>query len=192
MRKIESIKINNHSELKKELVLNWLGLEKYERRPNNPFEIVIYDLLDKQTDFVELEKAKEYLKQFDLVAFQIVIYLPYAKTGFHSDGQVNRYLIPIQSHSESINFELDEFYNGKGSEQPNINYFQTRIGLGNGLSTQPVMYDEWFYKPNKNNITYNVKENECIEIGNNLHAHINYSPIHRIIIVFDTKNKIIE
>jgi len=189
MRNIDWIKLNNHSELKKELVLNWLDLDKYGRRPNNPNEIVIYDLLDIKTDFVELEKAKEYLKQFDINTFQIVVYLPYAKTGFHADGEVNRYLIPIQSHKESINFELDKSYNGMGNEN-SFKHFQSKIGLGAGLNTQPVKHEDWFYIPNKNNFTYNVKENECIEIGDNLHAHINYSPIHRIIIVFDTKNKL--
>ena len=42
----------------------------------------------------------------------------------------------------------------------------------------------------KNNFTYHVDENECVEIGDNFHAHSNYSPIHRIVIVFDTKKKI--
>ena len=191
MKKIDSIKLDNHSELKKELVLNWLNLDKFGRRPNNPLEIAIYDLLNIETDFVELEKVKSYLKQFDLEAFQVVVYLPYSRTGFHVDGGKNRYLIPIQTHKDSLNFELDESYTHIDKNYIFEN-FQKLIQLGGGINTIPVRYEQWLYKPDKNNFVYWVDENECVEIGDNFHAHINYSPIHRIIIVFDTKNKINE
>jgi hypothetical protein len=191
MRHINSIKLDNHSELKKEMILNWYELNNYNcARLNNPLEIRIFDLLDVKTNFVELEKAKEYLKQFDLNAFQIVVYLPYSKTGFHIDGFINRYVLPIATTNDAINFELDETYL---SNREYVNsFYQEQISWNGGLTTKPTNYQEWLYTPNKNNFVYGISENECIEIGDNWHAHHNYSPLHRIVIVFDTKNKINE
>ncbi len=191
MRKINSIKLDNHTELKKELILNWYDLTNYNcLRQNNPVEIKIFDLLDVTTNFVELEKAKEYLKQFDLKQFQVVVYLPYARTGFHIDGFVNRYLIPISTTKETINFELDECY--LSDRQYVEDFYQRHISWNGGLSTAPIHYESWLYYPDKNNFVYHIAENECIEIGDNWHAHHNYSPLHRIVVVFDTKKKINE
>ena len=188
MKIINSIKLENHIELKKELVLNWLELDTYGRRPSNPMEIAIYDLLDIETNFIELQKTKEYLKQFDLEAFQVVVYCPFARTGFHIDGGKNRYIIPIQTHKDSINFELDKIYNDKKLDE----FYQQKIGWNGGLSTIPVKYEDWLYQAGKDNFAYHIEENKCIEIGPNFHAHVNHSPTHRIVIVFDTKNKINE
>lgn len=191
MRKINSIKLENHTELKKELILNWYDLINYNcLRPNNPLEIKIFDLLNVNTNFVELEKAKEYLKQFDLNQFQVVVYLPYSKTGFHIDGGVNRYILPITTTKNAINFELDESY--LDNRDYVEDFYQKHISWNGGLTTAISDYENWLYAPNKNNFVYNVDENECVEIGDNWHAHHNYSPLHRIIIVFDTKKKINE
>ena len=58
------IKLPNFEQLRREIILNWHKLEGmgYNRK-GNPYWIKIYDLLDVKTDLVELEIAKEYLKQ---------------------------------------------------------------------------------------------------------------------------------
>ncbi len=185
------IKLPNFEELKRELILGWQTLEnKGYNRPNNPYWIRIYDLLDKQTHLTELEKAKEYLKQFDLNAFQIVVYLPYAKTGFHIDGYIHRYILPIILSENAINFEIDErLLDSKYSHL--INKYNQNIGF----SSEPSMYEsktfDWLNITSYNNIFFNVGENECVKIGNNWHAHMNNHYQHRIIIVFDSKENIV-
>lgn len=185
------ITLPNFDSLKNELIFNWHLLENMGyNRPNNPYWIRIYDLLDKQTNLPELEKAKEYLKQFDLDTFQIVVYLPYARTGFHIDGGVHRYIIPIISSENAINFELDEkLLDAKYRNV--VDRFNEYIGW----NAEPSMYKfdnfDWLESVNYNNKTFVVNENECIKIGNNWHAHMNNHYQHRIIIVFDTKENII-
>ena len=186
-----NITVPNFDSLRTELIFNWHLLENMGyNRPNNPYWIKIYDLLNKETNLPELEKAKEYLKQFDLDTFQIVVYLPYARTGFHIDGGVHRYIIPIISSENAINFELDEkLLDAKYRNV--VDRFNEYIGW----NAEPSMYKfdnfDWLENVNYNNKTFVVNENECIKIGNNWHAHMNNHYQHRIIIVFDTKENII-
>lgn len=190
MQKI-NISLPNFKELRNELILNWHTLEnKGYNRPNNPYWIKIYDLLDIKTDLNELEIAKEYLKQFELDAFQIVVYLPYARTGFHIDGDVNRYVLPIVSNNNAINFELDaKFLNTKFKDR--VEFYNERIGY----NSEPSMYGnqgfDWLQMDKYDNNIFVIDENECIKIGNNWHAHMNDHYQHRIIIVFDSKQNIV-
>lgn len=185
------IKLPNFESLKKELIFNWHHLEDMGyNRPNNPYWIKIYDLLDRETNLAELEIAKQYLKQFNLDTFQIVVYLPYARTGFHIDGGVHRYIIPIISSKDAINFELDEKLLDTKYRKV-IDKFNGYIGW----NTEPSMYKfdnfDWLESAKYDNKLFVVNENECIKIGNNWHAHMNNHYQHRIIIVFDTKENII-
>ncbi len=183
-----NISLNNFDNLKSELILNWESLESYDcLRENNPYWIRIYELLDIKTNLSELEKAKEYLKKFDLVNFQIIVYLPYANTGFHIDGDVNRYLIPISSSKDALNFELDEAYLGK-KDLVNT-YFQDKIRWNLEPSKITTGFD-WINLKAFNNKVFTIDEGMCIEIGKNWHAHINNHFNHRIILVFDTKSPI--
>jgi hypothetical protein len=186
-----NISLPNFKELQNELILNWHTLENAGyNRPNNPYWIKIYDLLDIKTSLKELESAKEYLKQFNLNTFQIVVYLPYARTGFHIDGYVNRYILPIVSSKNAINFELDEkFLDSK---------FRNKIQIYNeyiGLNSEPSKYQlnnfDWLDMNNYKNFMFIVDENKCIKIGDNWHAHMNNHYQHRIVIVFDSKENIV-
>lgn len=181
------IKLDNFDELKKELLLDWELFDNLNcSRPNNPYWIKIYDLLNVDSGFSQLEITKNYLKKYNLVNFQIVIYLPYANTGFHIDGNVNRYLIPIKSSDDAINFELDEFYLTKSEVIP---YFQNKVRWNEPPHQIHHGFD-WINQQNKNNKMFVIKEGECIEIGKNWHAHINNHFNHRIVLVFDTKEPI--
>ena len=186
-----NISLPNFKELQNELILNWHTLENAGyNRPNNPYWIKIYDLLDIKTSLKELESAKEYLKKFNLNTFQIVVYLPYARTGFHIDGYVNRYVLPIVSSKNAINFELDEkFLDSK---------FRNKIQIYNeyiGLNSEPSKYQfnnfDWLDMNNYKNFMFIVDENKCIKIGDNWHAHMNNHYQHRIVIVFDSKENIV-
>ena len=186
-----NISLPNFKELQNELILNWHTLENAGyNRPNNPYWIKIYDLLDIKTHLNELELAKEYLKQFELNTFQLVVYLPYARTGFHIDGGINRYLLPIVSSKNAINFELDEsFLDSK---------FRNKIQTYNkyiGLNSEPSKYElnnfDWLDMNNYKNFMFIVDENKCIKIGDNWHAHMNNHYQHRIVIVFDSKENIV-
>jgi hypothetical protein len=186
-----NISLPNFKELQNELILNWHTLENAGyNRPNNPYWIKIYDLLDIKTSLKELESAKEYLKKFNLNTFQIVVYLPYARTGFHIDGYVNRYVLPIVSSKNAINFELDEkFLDSK---------FRNKIQIYNeyiGLNSEPSKYQfnnfDWLDMNNYKNFMFIVDENKCIKIGDNWHAHMNNHYQHRIVIVFDSKKNIV-
>lgn len=187
MREID-VSLNNFENLKKELILNWESLETYDcSRPNNPYWIRIYDLLNVKTKLTELESAKEYLSKFDLINFQIIIYLPYANTGFHIDGDVNRYLIPISTSKDALNFELDEAYLAKRDLV--FAYFQNKIRW-NSEPSKVVNGFDWINLKAFNNKMFTIDEGKCIEIGKNWHAHVNNHFNHRIILVFDTKEPI--
>lgn len=188
MKYIPNLRLNNFLQLKNEIVTNWESLNNLNcsRDKINPYWIKIYDLLHVDTNLPELEKTKEFLKTYNLENLQIVIYLPYANTGFHIDGNVNRYLIPIQSSKDAINFELDEFYLLNSQK---ISYFQNKVRW-NHPPTQIVDGFNWINQENKNNKMFVINEGECIEIGKNWHAHINNHFNHRIILVFDTKEPI--
>lgn len=185
------IKLPNFEQLRREIILNWHKLEGmgYNRK-GNPYWIKIYDLLDVKTDLVELEIAKEYLKQFNLNAFQLVVYLPYARTGFHIDGYIHRYVLPIVSSENAFNFELD-------SKLLNDSYKKVIERYNNeiGFNVAPYMYEsdnfDWLDMHKHNNKVFVIKENECIKIGDNWHAHMNNHYQHRIIIVFDSKENIV-
>jgi len=185
-----NIKLPNFEQLKKEIIFNWHTLEDVAySKPDNPYWIKIYDLLDIKTNLVELEIAKQYLKQFNLNTFQLVVYLPYARTGFHRDGHVHRYLIPIVSSKNAFNFELDEIF-------LNSNY-KTKIETYNeyiGYNSEPSFYGknfDWLDVNKYDNKMFTIKENECIKIGDNWHTHMNNHYQHRIIIVFDAKENIV-
>lgn len=186
-----NIKLPNFEDLKKELILNWHVLENMGyNRPDNPYWIKIYDLLNIKTNLIELEKAKEYLKQFDLNTFQIVIYLPYARTGFHIDGFIHRYILPIVSSQNAINFELDERF--LDSKFRNIvEKYNKHIGYNSEPSDYKLKDFDWFDMNKYDNKMFVVNENECIKIGDNWHAHMNNHYQHRIIIVFDSKENLI-
>lgn len=186
------ISLPNFENLKKELILNWHILDDMGyNRPNNPYWIKIYDLLDANTNLKELEIAKEYLKQFNLSTFQIVVYLPYARTGFHIDGQVHRYILPIISSQNALNFELDSIFLDEKFRNK-INEYNEYIGY----NLEPTMYGksknfDWLQMNEYDNTMFVVNENECIKIGDNWHAHMNNHYQHRIIIVFDSKENIV-
>lgn len=186
-----NISLSNFEKLKTELILNWHTLEDMGyNRPNNPYWIRIYDLLDANTNLKELESAKEYLKQFDLNTFQIVVYLPYARTGFHIDGGVNRYVLPIVSSKNAINFELDEqFLNIKFRNK--VEAYNEYIGYNSEPSFYGLKNFDWFDMNNYDNKMFVIEENNCIKIGDNWHAHMNNHYQHRIIIVFDSKENIV-
>lgn len=186
-----NISLPNFKELRNELILNWHTLENMGcNRPNNPYWIKIYDLLDVTTHLKELESAKHYLKKFDLNTFQIVVYLPYARTGFHIDGNVNRYVLPIVSSENALNFELDEKF--LDSKFRNIvEKYNEYIGYNSEPSDYKLKDFDWFDMNKYQNIMFTINENKCIKIGNNFHAHMNNHYQHRIIIVFDSKENII-
>lgn len=186
-----NISLPNFNELRNELILNWHHLENMGyNRPNNPYWIRIYDLLDVQTNLVELEKSKEYLKQFDLNTFQIVVYLPYARTGFHIDGCVHRYVLPIVSSQNAINFELDErFLDSKFRRV--VEKYNEYIGYNSEPSDYKLKDFDWFDMTNYQNSMFTIDESKCIKIGDNWHAHMNNHYQHRIIIVFDSKENIV-
>jgi len=186
-----NISLPNFKELKNELILNWHTLENAGyNRPNNPYWIKIYDLLNLNTNLKELEFAKNYLKQFDLDSFQLVVYLPYARTGFHIDGNIHRYLLPIVSSENAINFELDEkFLDSK---------FRNVVEKYNrciGYNSEPAVYTDknfdWLDINKYKNFTFVINENQCIKIGDNWHAHMNNHYQHRIVLVFDSKQNIV-
>lgn len=191
---IVNISLPNFDSLKKELIFNWHLLEdKGYNRPNNPYWIKIYDLLNAETDLPELELAKQYLNQFNLNTFQIVVYLPYARTGFHIDGGVHRYVIPIVSSKNAINFELDKILlSTNPSNREVVDRFNNHIGW----NSEPTLYGkernfDWLEMDKYNNKMFVIDENQCIKIGNNWHAHMNNHYQHRIIIVFDSKRNIV-
>ncbi len=186
-----NISLPNFENLKKELILNWHTLESMGyNKPDNPYWIKIYDLLDVKTHLNELESAKEYLKKFDLNRFQIVVYLPYAKTGFHIDGNINRYILPIVSSENAINFELDErFLDSKFRNT--VERYNKCIEYNSEPSIYKLKDFDWLDMNKYKNFMFVVNENECIKIGNNWHAHMNNHYQHRIIIVFDSKQNII-
>jgi hypothetical protein len=186
-----NIHLSNFKNLKEELILNWHLLEdKGYNRPNNPYWIRIYDLLDKETDLPELEIAKQYLKGFGLDTFQIVVYLPYARTGFHIDGGVHRYILPIVSTKNAINFELDEKLLDTKFKNV-IERYNEYIGYNSEPSDYKLKNFDWLEMDKYDNKMFVVNENECIKIGDNWHAHMNNHYQHRIIIVFDSKENII-
>ena len=186
-----NIKLPNFEQLKKEIILNWDKLEGMGyNRLGNPYWIKIYDLLDIKTDLVELEIAKEYLKKFDLDKFQLIVYLPYARTGFHIDGYVHRYILPIVSSENAFNFELDSKLLNDSYKKV-IERYNDAIGFGN----IPTLYEsnnfDWLDTYKYDNKVFVVKENQCIKIGDNWHAHMNNHYQHRIVIVFDSKKNIV-
>lgn len=186
-----NISLPNFENFKKELILNWHTLESMGyNRPNNPYWIKIYDLLDVKTHLNELESAKEYLKQFKLNTFQIVVYLPYARTGFHIDGNVHRYILPIVSSENAINFELDERFLDLKLKNV-VEKYNKYIGYNSEPSDYKLKDFDWLDMNKYKNFMFVVNENECIKIGNNVHAHMNNHYQHRIIIVFDSNENII-
>jgi len=186
-----NISLPNFKELKNELILNWHILESMGyNKPNNPYWIKIYDLLDITTDLKELEISKEYLKQFELTKFQIVVYLPYARTGFHVDGGVNRYVLPILSSNQAINFELDSRFLNETLKKK-VDIYNEYIGYNSEPSTYKFKDFDWFDIGKYDNKMFVIEENKCIKIGDNWHAHMNNHYQHRIIIVFDSDKNII-
>jgi hypothetical protein len=187
-----NISLPNFNELRNELILNWHILESMGySRPNNPYWIKIYDLLNVKTHLKELESAKEYLKQFELDSFQLVVYLPYARTGFHIDGGINRYVLPIVSTENAINFELDKVFFNNPKMRSIVDTYNEYIGYNSEPSDYKWKDFDWFNMNQYNNIMFTIGENTCIKIGDNWHAHMNNHYQHRIIIVFDSKENII-
>jgi len=195
MRKIESVSVSNFLELKNELK-NSIELidSNFKRREFNPECIRIYDLLDKDTSCLkEFDLFKQYISnKFELTHLQIVIYCPFSLTGFHIDGAVNRYILPINSSENSINLEADITHDGPRLNDYNQYLQQYSYDFKSVTSIQQLHLDEWFEDFSPNNKMYRIHENECWEIGKNPHTHINISFYHRIIIVFDTKKPINE
>jgi hypothetical protein len=187
-----NISLPNFKELKDQLILNWHTLENAGyNRPNNPYWIKIYDLLNVKTHLTELESAKEYLKQFELTTFQIVVYLPYARTGFHIDGGINRYVLPIVSSKNAINFELDGVFLHNPKMESIIQKYNECIGYNSEPSDYKFKDFDWFDMAKYKNFMFTIDENKCIKIGDNWHAHMNNHYQHRIVIVFDSKENIV-
>ena len=185
MRKIESVLVDNFLELKKELTHSFELLNKsFKKRENNPECIRIYDLLDTDTSSLkEFDLFKKYISNnFELTRLQIVIYCPFSLTGFYIDGIVYRYIISINSIKNSIPILHD--YNAFLQQYSN--------DFKSVTSIEQLHLDQWFDDLSPNNKIYKIPENECWEIGQNPHTHINVSFYHRIIIVFDTKKPINE
>jgi hypothetical protein len=195
MRKIESVSVNNFLELKKELTNSLEFLDKnFKKRENNPECIRIYDLLDTDTSSLkEFDLFKQsILNKFELTHLQIVIYCPFSLTGFHIDGMVNRYIIPINSSENSINLEADITHTIPRLNDYNEYLQQYSNNFKSVVSIEQLHLEGWFKDFSPNNKIYRLAENECWEIGQNPHTHINISFYHRIIIVFDTKKPINE
>jgi hypothetical protein len=195
MRKIESVSVNNFLELKKELTNSLEFLDKnFEKRENNPECIRIYDLLDTDTSSLkEFDLFKQsILNKFELTHLQIVIYCPFSLTEFHIDGMVNRYIIPINSSENSINLEADITHTIPRLNDYNEYLQQYSNDFKSVTNIQQLHLEGWFKDFSPNNKIYRLAENECWEIGQNPHTHINISFYHRIIIVFDTKKPINE
>jgi len=195
MRKIESVLVDNFLELKKELTHSLEFLAKnFKKRENNPECIRIYDLLDTDTSSLkEFDLFKQsILNKFELTHLQIVIYCPFSLTGFHIDGMVNRYIIPINSSENSINLEADITHTIPRLNDYNEYLQEYSNDFKSVTSIQQLHLEGWFKDFSPNNKIYRLAENECWEIGQNPHTHINISFYHRIIIVFDTKKRINE
>lgn len=189
MRKIESIKIENFEDLKFEIFNNYKTLSNILPLNNGPVNIKIYNILNTNTGLPELEKVKKYLiNKFDINHFELAVYGPFSGTGFHRDNGI-RHILPIISDDKSYNFEMDD-------DLPSIkeHYYSDKLYNGKPMGytledIQPTL-NEWFFNESEKNKLYIIPENECWEIGENKHAHVNCSFDHRIIIVFDTTNKI--
>ena len=195
MRKIESVLVDNFLELKKELTHSLELLNKsFKKRENNPECIRIYDLLDTDTSSLkEFDLFKKYISNnFELTRLQIVIYCPFSLTGFHIDGMVNRYIIPINSSENSINLEADITHTIPRLNDYNEYLQEYSNDFKSVTNIQQLHLEGWFKDFSPNNKIYRLAENECWEIGQNPHTHINISFYHRIIIVFDTKKRINE
>lgn len=189
MRKIESIKIENFDELKLEIFNNYKTLSNFAPLNNGPVNIRIYNLLNTNTNLPEFEKVKKYLMDnFEINHFELAIYGPFSGTGFHRDNGI-RHIIPIVSDGMSYNFEMD-------NNLPSIkeHYYTDKLyngkQMGYTLEDIKPTLDDWFFNESINNKLFIIPEGECWEIEENLHAHVNCSFNHRIIIVFDTIKKI--
>ena len=197
MRRIKNVVAENYEKLRYEIYNNYQNFDKIINHNQSPECIRIWDFNDIETNLTELEKLKSYLKsKYVISKLQIVIYAPFTGTGFHSDGDgTNRYIYPLISDDGALNLEIDINH----STKEYVDYYNTNL-YGNKeisrttLNKEEYLSDlnEWFLSKSTNNKLYNVKENECWEIGKNIHAHLNISFYHRIIVVFDTKDPIVD
>jgi hypothetical protein len=105
---------------------------------------------------------------------------------------VNRYIIPINSSENSINLEADITHTIPRLNDYNEYLQEYSNDFKSVTSIQQLHLEGWFKDFSPNNKIYRLAENECWEIGQNPHTHINISFYHRIIIVFDTKKPINE
>lgn len=188
MDKVE-IKIENLDELKNELIFNWTKLENTHLAKHSTSKVRIYQIDETILDncFPQLNYIREQLTQFNLKQFQLIVYLPYSKANFHSDGAVNRYILPIISNDKCFNLELAS---GERSKEymEKLNQFDL---MQDKFLYNETSYINWFKEKHKDNVVTICNENECYYIGPTIHAHINFSIEHRFVIVFDTENKII-
>jgi hypothetical protein len=187
MKKID-LTLNNINELKTELLLNWTNLESTHLAKHSTSKIRIYQIDEKYLDanFIQLKKVRDQLRKYKIRQIQLLCYLPYSKANFHADGPTNRYIIPIITNDKCINLELaaDEKSGDYISKMNQFNLMQDTF-LYNETA-----YTNWFNEKNINNISISIPENECYYIGPAIHAHINFSIEHRIVLVFDTENPI--
>lgn len=185
MNKI-NLTLDNLNELKTELVFNWSKLENTHLAKHSTSKVRIYqiDETDLDNSFIELNKVREHLKKFNLKQFQLLCYLPYSKANFHSDGKVNRYIIPVITNNKCFNLELAPGILSKEYTEK-LNQFDL---MQDKFLYNETSYIDWFKEKHTDNVVTIINENECYYIGPAIHAHINFSILHRFVIVFDTEN----
>ncbi len=182
-----SLKIDNFELVQSELRNRWIELEQKSKLSQSTSKVRIYNLLnDVIEEFPELNKFKNSISNYGISQFQLISYLPYSKANFHSDGPVNRYIIPIITNDKCFNLELAD---GEKSDEYNkrINSFDL---MQDSFLYNEAEYINWFKEKNKDNICKVINENECYHIGPKVHAHINFSILHRLVLVFDTETLI--
>jgi hypothetical protein len=195
MRKVNSIVAENFNELRFELYNNYQKLDEVANpKPTMPCHKT-WELLNVDTGLPELEKFKTYLKtKVNLKGFDVFIYSPFSGTGFHSDGHfTNRCIYPIISDNGAINLEIDINHVHENQRK----HYEDNLYAGYEMSRTTIYrekyiqdLDKWFFSKSENNKLYIVPENECWEIGQNIHAHLNISFNHRFIIIIDTDKPI--
>lgn len=175
--------ISNFEDVRDELINGWKNIESKFVFPT-PVEhnITGYTLEDDfDPNFPHTQKViNEIRKEHKTYHLRLFIYPPKTRTTFHKDIPEYRYVIPIISNDQCLNYEILNKATDQETITPKFFEIETKEDL-------EIFNNKFLEDGNK---IYKMRENFSNLIGQNSHAHLNFGDEIRIVIVFDYKNKL--